>query len=224
MMSVDGRIDCPMVDQLGGNEYYTALERLGKCSKLSGRVTAVLECSAVNGERTETPDGESVGHEAFHIAEKADEYYITVDSNGKFIWGSTEADGHPVIVIMTENVSRNYLETLKKQGISWIVAGNGKINLRRASEILHDEFNIDRIAVVGGGTICGGFLYEGLLDEISIIIGAGIDGRSGQTAVFDGIGKSDNTPYRLSLSGIEKMDPDIVWLRYKVKPATSENQ
>lgn len=39
MTSVDGRIDCPMVGQLSTDEYYIALEKLGPCSKLSGRIT-----------------------------------------------------------------------------------------------------------------------------------------------------------------------------------------
>ena len=47
MTSVDGRIDCPMVGQLSTDEYYIALEKLGPCSKLSGRITTALECSAV---------------------------------------------------------------------------------------------------------------------------------------------------------------------------------
>lgn len=59
MTSVDGRIDCPMVAQLGGDEYYVALDRLGKTSKLSGRVTSVLENPAVKGERTIDNNGEA---------------------------------------------------------------------------------------------------------------------------------------------------------------------
>ncbi len=47
MTSLDGRIDCPVMAQISGDEYYEALDELGKCSKLSGRVTAALENSAV---------------------------------------------------------------------------------------------------------------------------------------------------------------------------------
>ena len=60
MTSVDGRIDCPMVGQLGTDEYYVALEKLGPCSKLSGRVTAALECDAVK-EETAPETGAAVG-------------------------------------------------------------------------------------------------------------------------------------------------------------------
>ena len=111
MTSVDGRIDCPMVGQLSTDEYYIALDRLGKCSKLSGRVTAVLECSAVKEETAAGTTGTPVGHEAFSVCRKADEYTITVDTHGKIRWKSDESDGHPVISIVTEDVSEEYLES-----------------------------------------------------------------------------------------------------------------
>ena len=37
--SIDGRIDCSMVDKISGEEYYTALEQLDCPSLLEGRVT-----------------------------------------------------------------------------------------------------------------------------------------------------------------------------------------
>lgn len=60
MMSVDGRIDCPMVAQISGEEYYAALDSFGTSSKLSGRVTAALECSAV-AEETSVNAGTGIG-------------------------------------------------------------------------------------------------------------------------------------------------------------------
>lgn len=60
MTSVDGRIDCPMVGQLSTDEYYVALEKLGPCSKLSGRVTTALECTAVK-EESSRMEGNPIG-------------------------------------------------------------------------------------------------------------------------------------------------------------------
>lgn len=59
--------------------------------------------------------------------------------------------------------------------------------MKRACEILAAEFDVKRAAVVGGGHINAGFLAAGLLDEVSILIGAGIDGRGGMQSVFDGL-------------------------------------
>lgn len=71
MTSVDGRIDCPMVGQLSTDEYYIALEKLGPCSKLSGRITTALECSAVKEESTPM-EGTSIGHKSVYVANKSD--------------------------------------------------------------------------------------------------------------------------------------------------------
>lgn len=217
MMSVDGQIDCPMVGQLGTDEYYIALERLGKCSKLSGRVTAALECTAVKEETASGAEGTPVGHEAFNVGAKADEYTIVVDTRGRLLWQSAEADGLPILTIVTEDVSEEYLDSLTAQGISWIASGIGRIDLRRAMDILRTEFGVERLAIVGGGHICGGFVEAGLVDEVSVMVAPGIDGREGQTAMIDGIRKTDDTSYKLKLESVEKWNTDIVWLRYTVK-------
>ena len=83
-------------------------------------------------------------------------------------------------------------------------------------EILADEFNIDRLAIVGGGKINGGFLEAGLVDEISILIGAGADGRTGQPSLFDGRSESSR-PIALQLKDVESYEDGAVWLRYLVK-------
>lgn len=216
MTSVDGRIDCPMVSQLSTNEYYIALEKLGLCSKLSGRVTTTLECTAVK-EETMPEAGVPIGYESIYIARQSEEYTIVVDTYGKLHWQSDEADGYPILCIVSEQVSESYLEKLRLQGISWIATGKERIDLSKAMESLYEHFGVKRLAIVGGGHICGGFAEAGLLDEVSVMVAPGIDGREGQTAMFDGIKKADCNPYRLKLESVEKWDTDIVWLRYSVK-------
>lgn len=213
MTSVDGRIDCPMVGQLSTDEYYVALEKLGLCSKLSGRVTTALECTAVK-EEAAPETGVAVGRESVHVARQSDEYTIVVDTYGKLRWRADEADGHPLLCIFSEQVSEAYLEILREQGISWIATGEKRIDLPRAMELLHEHFGVKRLAIVGGGHICGGFLEAGLIDEVSIMVAPGIDGRQGQTAVFDGITKQECNPFRLKLKSVEQWDTGIVWLRY----------
>ena len=52
------------------------------------------------------------------------------------------------------------------------------------------------------------------LDEISLLIGSGIDGRDGMPAVFDGPEmQHDVTP--LKLIDVKKFDSDAVWIRYQ---------
>lgn len=216
MCSIDGRIDCPMVGQLSTDEYYVALEKLGLCSKLSGRVTAALECTAVK-EECSRMEGNPVGRTSIYVAVKSDEYTIVVDTHGKLRWQTNEADGHPLLCIVSEEVSEEYLGTLRKQGISWIAAGKGRIDLPKAMDALYEYFGVRCLAIVGGGHICGGLLEAGLIDEVSIMVAPGIDGRKGQTAVFDGIADTGCNPFRLKLKSMERLSKNIVWLRYTME-------
>lgn len=71
------------------------------------------------------------------------------------------------------------------------------------------------MAVVGGGHINAGFLSAGLLDEVSILIGAGVDGRGGMSAVFDGR-PMNRTVTPLKLEQVQSFESGAVWIRYRV--------
>lgn len=215
MMSVDGRIDCPMVAQISGEEYYTALESFGNSSKLSGRVTAALECTAVK-EETPGRSNTVLDRESVHKEVESEEYTIVVDTHGRLQMASGEADGHPLLVLMSENVTETHLETLRKHHVSWIATGKGRIDLPRAMEILNERFGVERLMIVGGGHINGGFLEAGLVDEVSVMMAPGIDGRQGETAVFDGCTWKGGSPYRLKLKSVEQVpSTEVIWARYQ---------
>ena len=83
--------------------------------------------------------------------------------------------------------------------------------MKRACEILAAEFDVKRAAAVGGGHINAGFLAAGLLDEVSILIGAG-----GMQSVFDGLPMERGvTP--LKLTSVQQYGSGAVWLRYNVE-------
>ena len=68
--------------------------------------------------------------------------------------------------------------------------------------------------VVGGPKINTAFLEAGLLDEISLLVGAGIDGRGSMPAVFDGLAMQHDVT-KLKLIDVKKFDSDAVWIRYQ---------
>lgn len=117
------------------------------------------------------------------------------------------------MIITSEKAAKEYLCYLEEKNISWIACGNEKINLVRAAEILFEEFGVKRMGIVGGAAINTAFLNEGLLDEISILIGAGIDGRTEMPSVFDGREMSCPLTH-LTLSDVQRFDSGAVWLRY----------
>lgn len=126
-------------------------------------------------------------------------------------------DGRPLLILTTENAPAEYIEYLHEKGISYIAIGKEQIDLAGAMEILGNEFGVERIAVLGGGLINGGFLAAGLIDEVSLLLAPGIDGREGWRAMFDGITDQTKLPTKLSLQSVEKLDNDVLWIRYNVK-------
>ena len=188
MTSVDGRIDYPMVAQLKGvDDYYTTLAALDVPTTLSGRVTAQQEL-ALPG-KFEAKDTTPYGKEEFSKKREAKGYEVAVDTHGTLLWPDDKDAKKPHLVIASEAVAKEYLNYLDAQGVSWIVCGKERIGLAKAAHIPATEFGVERMGVVGGPAINTAFLDAGLLDEVSICIGLGIDGRGGFPPVFDGLAK-----------------------------------
>ena len=214
MTSVDGRIDCAMTAKLQGvNEYYSALAALDVPTTFSGRVTAQLEL-ALPGTFVPT-HYEPIGASTFSKKTQAEGYSVVADSKGTLLWENDIVDGSPLIVVVSEQASKEYLEYLDCKHISWIVAGAQRIDLAQAAEMLKQHFGVQRMAVVGGGNINAGFLDAGLLDEVSILLAPGIDARGGMAAAFDGLAM-DKEPVHLKLKNVTAYDDGAIWIRYSV--------
>ncbi len=104
---------------------------------------------------------------------------------------------------------------LRDKGISYIVAGESAVDLVKAVNLLGENFGIRRLLLEGGGHINGAFLQADLVDEVSILLVAGIDGRHEVPAVFDGVTAS-KTAVPLKLKAVERRERDALWLRYEV--------
>ena len=211
--SIDGRIDCSMVDKISGDEYYETLEKLNCPTQLEGRVT--MEHYNARKEQFLAKDPAPIGMPSVYKAVDSDEYMVSVDTYGRLCLPGSEIDGVPLICIVSERVSQEYLEMLRNEGISYICVGRYAIDLPSAMEILRSEFGVERMAVLGGGHINGGFLAAGLIDEVSLLLAPGIDGRKGQTALFDGIPDMGRMPVRLLLESVEQVGNGTLWIRYK---------
>ncbi len=233
MASLDGRIDCAMTEQIDDtNHYYEALDELGCPSVLEGKKTLSMHYAEEGSYHTNVPYKEA-GQQIFKAVE-ADGYAVGVDTCGTLLWGdnTTEQFGKPLLMILSEWASQDYLDYLKSKNISYITVGReGRmepdpnipgvmtsdgpaIDLPAAMEILRKEFGIERLAVVGGGHINGSMLDLGLIDEVSMMYGYGIDGREGMAAAFDGRPKN-RKPVRLTFKSVKEQD-GIVWMRYMV--------
>lgn len=213
MISIDGRIDCEMTAKISGvKEYDDSLKALNVQATVSGRVTAQLEL-AQDGEFVSKKE-EIFGREGFSKKCDSDNYCVVVDTKGSLLWTHPKELNQPLIVITTMSVKKDYLDYLDSERISWIAVGEKQIDLVHACEILAREFGIERMAIVGGGHINAGFLREGLLDEVSLVVGPAIDGRAGMTALFDGL-DAQKEPTPLKLETVNRYN-DVLHLLYKL--------
>ncbi len=214
MSSLDGRIDCAMTEQLGPDEpYYETMASFGCNSMLMGRVTMQMHYAA--SEQYQAADPAPVGHTEIYRADGAESFLVAVDTMGRLAWDHNEFDGQKLLVVVSELCAREYLDYLKERNISYIACGKQNIDLGKVCEILYESFGIRRLLLTGGGSINGAFLQEKLIDELSLIIGPGIDGRAGEASVFDGLSAQDKKVTLCHLESVQKLQHDMVWLRYK---------
>lgn len=213
--SIDGRIDCGMVDKISGDEYYTTLDTLGCKASVEGRVT--MEHYYALPNRYEAADKTPLGRKDAFKASERNDFHICPDTHGTLQWESAVMeDGRPLLVLTSENVPAEYLNYLHDKGVSYIATGKNGIDLADAMTILKTDFGVERLAMLGGGLINGGFLAAGLIDEVSLLLAPGIDGRDGWRAMFDGISDQYKLPTKLSLQHVERMDNDVLWIKYNV--------
>ena len=88
---------------------------------------------------------------------------------------------------------------LRKKQISYVVSGASSVDLTQAVNLLGEHFGIRTLLLEGGGHINGGFLEAGLVDEVSLLLLAAIDGRHDIPAVFDGVSDSKHRAVPLKL-------------------------
>ncbi len=213
--SIDGRIDCGMVDKISGDEYYTTLDSLGCDASVEGRVT--MEHYYALPEKFMAKDKAPLGKKDVFKASERNDFHICPDTKGTLQWDSaTMEDGRPLLIITSESAPAEYISYLRSKGISYIATGKENIDLADAMDTLGGEFGVKRLAVLGGGLINGGFLAAGLIDEVSLLLAPGIDGREGWRAMFDGISDQTKMPTKLKLQSVERLENDILWIKYEL--------
>lgn len=145
-------------------------------------------------------------------------FFIIIDPNGKIEYDKNKLGDDAIITILgQELVSEEYLEHLKRQGISYVFAGSDGTDLVKAMNALYDDFGISLILLDGGGITNGLFLKAGLIDELSLVLYPGIDGKSGVSSIFEYRGEDDfpASEQTLELMQVKPLENGIVWLRYK---------
>ena len=156
-----------------------------------------------------------------HIAnEAAKSLAIGADAKGVLRFRASETEGDHVVLLVTEQVSNDYLAHLQAAGVSYLFCGKREIDLALALRKIGAAFGLKKLQLHGGGTFYGAMLHAGLVDEISHITVPIVDGGGGEiTGIFD-LPKNSTPPAKaaatLKLTSHKLLPGGVIWARYQV--------
>lgn len=165
----------------------------------------------------EVPEGDFVADGGAEL------YYISVDVDGKIGWESGifrnkgRAPAH-VIEILTASTPAAYKAYLRKTGVSYIIAGEKKLNCEEAMKKLYALFHIKKILICGGGIVNWSFLQAGMVDELSLFLAPVTDGGAGAASLFTQVPSlTEGRPVEFLLKEAEKTGDGGLRLNYLAK-------
>ena len=215
LSSVDGKIDGAVLRAaMVPGDYEATGAKLEGDAWICGRTT--MQQHFAEDEPFVSASNRPAGPQPVHVAREAKSYAISVDTTGKLRWAGGDLDGDHLICVVSERVPQDYLSMLRDKGVSYIVSGESKVDLVEAVNLLGEEFGIRRLLLEGGGHINGAFLQADLVDELSVLLVPGIDGRHDVPPVFDGVNPAHKAAVPLKLKSVDRRERDTLWLRYEV--------
>jgi 2,5-diamino-6-(ribosylamino)-4(3H)-pyrimidinone 5'-phosphate reductase len=215
LSSIDGKIDGESLSEvMPEGEYEATGARLKGDGWICGRTT--MQQHFAEPKPFVSKSKKRAGPQPVFVARKAESYAVCVDTTGRLVWASGDLDGDHLICVVSQRVRKDYLEMLRERYVSYIVAGKELVDLKDAVGKLREHFGIRILLLEGGGHINGAFLEAELVDEVSLLLVPGVDGRHDIPAVFDGITPSRKTAFPLKLKSVEKRKKGTLWIRYSV--------
>jgi 2,5-diamino-6-(ribosylamino)-4(3H)-pyrimidinone 5'-phosphate reductase len=153
---------------------------------------------------------------------KAKRFGIGADAKGVLRYQSGNVNGDHVVLLVTQQVSDDYLAHLRAAGVSYLFCGQDHVDLRVACGKIGTRLGLRKLLLEGGGTFNGAMLKAGLVDEISHVIVPVVDGSAGIPSLFEIPGRAPRkAAATLRLLRQRKLPGGVNWLHYRVigKPA-----
>jgi riboflavin biosynthesis pyrimidine reductase len=151
---------------------------------------------------------------------KAKSFAIGTDGRGVLRFKHSEVDGDHVVLLLSQQVSNDYLAHLRSAGVSYLFCGRERVDVRLALRKIGKALGLRKLMLEGGGTFNGALLKAGLVDEISQVIVPIVDGSRGVAGIFDMPGEpSRKAAATLRLIEHRKLPAGVNWIRYRVAGA-----
>ncbi|WP_340102094.1 2,5-diamino-6-(ribosylamino)-4(3H)-pyrimidinone 5'-phosphate reductase [Salinibaculum salinum] len=116
-------------------------------------------------------------------------------------------------LLVSEAAPGDFVSLMEDSGATVVVAGDDRVDLEAAFEILESQ-GIDQMMVEGGGELIFSLFESELVDELSVFVGSTIFGGRDAPTLADGDGFVEEFP-ELTLETVERLD-DGVLLQYEV--------
>jgi 2,5-diamino-6-(ribosylamino)-4(3H)-pyrimidinone 5'-phosphate reductase len=117
-----------------------------------------------------------------------------------------------VVVMISEQTPKEYIEYLKQRNYDYHVAGKSRVELKKALEILSTQYAVKTVLTDTGRILDDLLLNQGLVSQISLLLHPIIVGKKAYP-MFTEVAKSIN----LTLEKEELLEKGYVWLLYKVQ-------
>jgi len=214
-VSVDGRTRGFDVDM---GQFYGVVAEWGADCMLTGADTIVL---APEYE----PDDPSA--QAPEVGPSNAHLLAVVDSHGRVrnwrtLKGYTQFWRDP-LAIVSRATPQEYVDEVRRAGCDALVAGDERVDLRAALELLAAEHGVTRVRVDTGGALSGALLAAGLVHELSLMVypllSGGAEEHTFNRLVAPGGVLGEAASATLGLVGVDRLDSGVARLRYEV-PAT----
>lgn len=219
-VSLDGRIDWFPAD-IG--LFYQLAQTWAEDATLAGSDTILAALEAETGGEAGAEVGEGQGEPTEESRGKPAPLLVIPDSGGRirtWEWLLQQPYWRAGVSLCSAATPPEHLAYLRSAKIGTVVAGEEKVDLRAALEILHDQHGVRLVRVDSGGSLNGVLLRAGLVNEVSVLLHPHLVGGLSPRSLFRAPDlQSAEGVLSLRLQSVERVGADILWLRYHVSSA-----
>lgn len=151
-------------------------------------------------------------------------WFTVVDGRGRVRWDHKGGGDFDLLVLVTRGTPAEYLAYLRRERISYLVAGNERVDLEQALIRMATRLQVTCVVSKAGGGLNGALVRAGLVDELHITLLPALVGGLDTPSIIDGpaLGTGEK-PTPLRLLSVHTETDGTVWLHYEVRRDTAKN-